>query len=189
MDKPTLMVIVGSTRPGRIGKPVSDWIVDLVKGADQFVLDVADLAEIALPMYDEPLHPLFGQYEHAHTLAWSQRVRSADAFVFITPEYNHGFNAAIKNAIDYLNSEWAYKPAGIVSYGGVSAGTRAAEMLRQVLANVRIVDLAESVNIPFVAQFVNDNGDIDANAAMETAAEAMLAELHRTSSVLVALRP
>jgi NAD(P)H-dependent FMN reductase len=85
-------------------------------------------------MFNEPDHPLLHQYVHQHTKDWSAAVAGSDAFIFVTPEYNHSFNAALKNAIDYLHREWANKAAGIVCYGGVAADTRATQMLRQVLS-------------------------------------------------------
>jgi NAD(P)H-dependent FMN reductase len=112
-----------------------------------------------------------------HTHAWSERVRASDAFVFVTAEYNHGYPAPLKNAIDYLNQEWRDKPLGFVSYGGVSAGTRAVHQLKQVVTAVKLVPVVEAVHIPFVAQFIDDDGVVQANEVMEQAAVAMLDEL------------
>lgn len=113
---------------------------------------------------------------------------AADAFVFVMPEYNYGFNAPLKNAIDFLHQEWVYKPVGFVSYGGVSAGTRAVQMIKQVVTTLNMVALNEAVSIPFVAQFLDDEGEIDANETMEKAADALLAGLLRMSGVLAGLR-
>ena len=124
MTKPTLMIVIASTRPGRVGKPVADWFRARAEADGAFAIDVADLAAIALPFMDEPQHPRLRRYQHQHTRDWSARVEAADAFAFVMLEYNFGFNAPLKNAIDYLNQEWHYKPIGLVSYGGVSAGTR-----------------------------------------------------------------
>ena len=183
---PKLQVIIGSTRPGRLGLPVATWFVDRATAQGRFEIDVVDLAELALPFMDEPNHPRLRQYVHQHTKDWSARVDSADAFVFVTPEYNHGFSAPLKNAIDYLNQEWQYKPLGIVSYGGVSAGTRAVNMLKQVVTPLKMVPIAEVVTIPFIAQFIDEEGRVQANQVMETAATAMLDELLRW---VEALRP
>ncbi|HEX5299265.1 MAG TPA: NADPH-dependent FMN reductase, partial [Streptosporangiaceae bacterium] len=106
MTKPVLQVIIGSTRPGRVGKPVADWIIERARARGEFEVVVSDLAEINLPMFDEPNHPRFHQYVHQHTKDWSAIVARSDAFVFVIPEYNYGFNAATKNALDYLNAEW-----------------------------------------------------------------------------------
>ncbi len=187
-ELPTLQIIVASTRPGRVGKPVADWFAGIARAHGGFEVEVLDLAEINLPFFDEPRHPRFHEYEHAHTLAWSATVDRGDAFVFVTPEYNHGFNAVLKNALDFLNAEWAYKPAGIVSYGGVSAGTRAAQMLKQVLSALKVVVVSEAVNIPFVGQFQSQDGSIEANEVMDGAAKAMLDEFLRIKPHVEQLR-
>jgi NAD(P)H-dependent FMN reductase len=121
---PVLTVIVGSIHPGRAGLPIAEWFTDRAKAHGGFEVDVADLAEIRLPMMEEPSHPRLRQYTLPHTHEWSARIDRADAVVFVTPEYNYGYPATIKNAIDYLCQEWQDKPAGFVSYGGVAAGTR-----------------------------------------------------------------
>jgi NAD(P)H-dependent FMN reductase len=128
------------------------------------------------------------QYIHQHTKDWSARVDAADAFVFVMPEYNYGFNAPLKNAIDFLHHEWKHKPVGFVSYGGVAAGTRAVQMVKQVVTTLSMVPLFEAVSIPFVAQFLGDDGSVQANEIMETAATAMLDELQRWVSALSVLR-
>ena len=188
MTKPVLQVIIGSTRPGRVGKPVADWIIERARAQGEFEVVVSDLAEINLPMFDEPNHPRFHQYIHQHTKDWSAIVARSDAFVFVIPEYNYGFNAATKNALDYLNAEWRDKPAGIVSYGAVSGGTRATQMLKQVFSGVRLVPVTDSVNIPFVREKLDENGRLKPNEIMEQAAEAMLGELARYAEALKPLR-
>ena len=155
MARPTLQIVVASTRPGRVGLPVAEWFRDRAVAAGNFEIDFADLAAIDLPFMDEPNHPRLRQYTHDHTREWSARVDAADAFVFVMPEYNYGLTAPLKNAIDFLHQEWAYKPVGLVSYGGVSAGTRAAQMVKQVVTTLRMTPVLEAVSIPFVAQFVD----------------------------------
>ena len=137
---------------------------------------------------DEPSHPRLRQYIHQHTKDWSAVVERADAFAFVTPEYNHGFTAPLKNAIDFLHNEWKYKPVGIVSYGGVAAGTRAAQLLKPVLVALKMTPLSEAVSIPFVAQFIDDDGVVRPNETMEQSADAMLGELLRVSEALRPLR-
>ena len=97
-ERPRLLIIIASTRPGRAGLPIGEWVRDQALAHGGFELDVADLAAIDLPLLDEPNHPRLHQYTHAHTFAWSARVAAADAIIFVMPEYNHGFNAALKNA-------------------------------------------------------------------------------------------
>jgi NAD(P)H-dependent FMN reductase len=154
----------------------------------QFGVEVVDLAEVNLPMFNEPRHPRLREYEHQHTKDWSAIIDRADAFIFVVPEYNYGFNAATKNAIDYLNHEWRYKPVGFASYGGVAAGTRAVQQLKQVMTTLKMVPLFEAVNIPFVQQFLDEDRRLHPNEVMTEAATAMLDELARLASALRPLR-
>lgn len=188
VERPTLMVVIASTRPGRVGLPVARWFEERARAHDRFHVDVVDLLELNLPFMDEPKHPRLRQYTHQHTRDWSARVDAADAFAFVMPEYNHGFNAPLKNAIDYLHVEWRDKPAGLVSYGGVSAGTRAAQMLKQVLTTLSVFTLVEAVSIPFVAELIAEDGELHANDVMEQAADAMLERLLSVSQALAPLR-
>jgi NAD(P)H-dependent FMN reductase len=151
-----LLVVIASTRPGRVGKPVADWFMAQAREHGGFEVEVADLAELQLPLLDEPYHPRLQRYEHDHTLRWSAMVGAADAIVFVMPEYNHSFNAALKNAIDYLHVEWNYKPVGFVSYGGVAGGQRAVGQLKPVLGAVRATPVYDSVLIPWVATMIDD---------------------------------
>jgi len=185
---PRLSVIIGSTRPGRAGLPIADWFADRARGHGGFEIDVVDLAELNLPMLDEPNHPRLRQYTHQHTKDWSARIAGSDAFVIVTPEYNHGYSAPVKNAIDYLHHEWHYKPVGFVSYGGVAAGTRAMQQLKQVVTALRMLPLTDAVNIPFHTQFLDDDGSVQANEVMEQAADVMLDELVRVAETLRPLR-
>ena len=186
---PNLAIIVGSTRPGRAGLPIAQWFTARAKDHGGFDVTVADLAELRLPLLDEPNHPRLRQYTKQHTKDWSAIVDAADAFVIVTPEYNYGYPASIKNAIDYLHKEWAYKPVGFVSYGGIAAGTRAVQQLKQVLTTLRMLPVFESVNIPFHTQFMDSGGTLQPNEIMEQAADAMLDELVRTEASLRPLRP
>jgi NAD(P)H-dependent FMN reductase len=188
MPKPSLKIVIASTRPGRVGLPVGEWFDERARAHGAFGVEVVDLAEVGLPFLDEPNHPRLRRYTQEHTRQWSATVSSADAFVFVTPEYNFGFPAPLKNALDFLHWEWQYKAAGIVSYGGVSAGTRSAQMLKQVLTTLKISPLFEAVSIPFVAQFIDDEGKLQANETMEKAADAMLDELVRVNGAVTVLR-
>lgn len=188
MPKPTLMIIIASTRPGRVGLPVGQWFQQLAVAQGEFEVQVVDLALLNLPFMDEPNHPRLRRYTHQHTMNWSAMAEAADAFVFVMPEYNFGFNAPLKNAIDYLYQEWAYKPVGFVSYGGVAAGTRAVQMIKQVVTSLKMTPLFEAVSIPFIQQFINDEGSVQANEVMETAAATMLRELRRWVGALRPLR-
>ncbi len=185
---PRLLIIIASTRPGRVGLPVANWFVDRATGHGGFELEVADLAEVALPLLDEPAHPRLRQYTKEHTRAWSATVEAADAIAMVTAEYNYGYPSALKNAIDYLHHEWRYKPVGFVSYGGVAAGTRAVQQLKQVISAISMMPAVPSVNIPFVAQFLDDDGVVQGNDIMTQAATDMLDELIRLDEALRSLR-
>ncbi|ALO99253.1 Flavin reductase [Streptomyces hygroscopicus subsp. limoneus] len=184
-----LEIIVASTRPGRVGPSVADWIEKEAAEHGGFSeIEVVDLAEVNLPFMNEPHHPRLGRYTQQHTRDWSAKVSEADAFVFVMPEYNFGYNAELKNAIDYLHSEWRYKPVGMVSYGGVSAGTRAVQMIKQVVTTLKMTPVFEAVSIPFVQQFIDDDKRLVPNEIMRGAAKAMLDELVRMTEALRPLR-
>ena len=187
-SKPTLQIIITSTRPGRVGLPVAEWFRGRAVDQGAFEVEVVDLAEVNLPFMDEPNHPRLRQYTHQHTRDWSATIERADAFVFVMPEYNYGFNAPLKNAIDYLQHEWKYKAVGFVSYGGVAAGTRAVQMIKQVVTTLKMTPVFEAVSIPFVQQFIDSEGRLQANEVMEQAATAMLDELYRVTMALAPLR-
>ena len=182
------MIVIASTRPGRGGWPVAQWFIQRATDHGGFEITVVDLAEFRLPLLDEPNHPRLRQYVNPHTHQWSERVGAADAFVIVTPEYNYGYPAAVKNAIDYLHHEWLHKPVGFVSYGGVAAGTRAVQQLKQVVTTLRMLPVTDSVNIPFHSQFLDSDGTFRPNAVLEQAADAMLDELVRTEAALRPLR-
>src|SRR4051794_30528659 len=127
-----LKIIIASTRPGRRGPLIGSWIHELAKKNAAFELSLLDLADINLPFLDEPHHPRLQLYEHEHTKKWSNTINGADAFIFVTAEYNYGYPAPLKNALDFLFHEWSYKPVAFVSYGGIAGGTRSVQMLKQV---------------------------------------------------------
>ncbi len=187
MSELNLLVVIGSTRPGRIGPTVAEWFVDAAKAHGGFQVSVADLADQNLPLLDEPHHPRLRNYQHDHTKRWSEKVDAADAIVFVIPEYNYGLGAAFKNALDYLHHEWNYKAASVVSYGGVSAGTRSVMALQPPAYALKLFMVPESVNIPFVHSFVQD-GKLVANDVMTAAAKTMLDELSKVATALKPLR-
>lgn len=182
-----LKIITSTVRPSRKGPIVTDWIAQKARQHKSFQVEVLDLKEINLPLMDEPLHPRLKQYEQEHTRKWSAKIEEADAFIFVTAEYDHNYPAPLRNALEFLFNEWGYKPAGIVSYGGVSAGTRAAKSLSGDLTSFRIVPLIEAVNIPFFTEFIKD-GKLMPNEIMEKAAETMLRELERWTKGMKAIR-
>ena len=184
-----LQIITASTRPTRKGPSVAAWFLDQAERHAGFQLEPVDLAEVGLPLLDERKHPRFGEYEHAHTRAWSETVARADAFVVVTPEYDYGPPAALINALQYLVKEWAYKPMGFVSYGGVSGGTRSTNTLRMTVTTLKLMPIPEAVAIPFFGQYVSDEtGAFAPPAVQEDAARVMLDELLRWAEALRPLR-
>jgi NAD(P)H-dependent FMN reductase len=184
---PSLHVVVASTRPGRVGLPIATWFHAFARAHGKFEPRLVDLAEVNLPLIDEPHHPNLRQYTKEHTKAWSATVAAADAFVFVTPEYNFSAPPALLNAFDYLFHEWHYKPAGFVSYGGLSGGLRGAQMTKQVASALKMVPLFESVPIPFFRQHLKDDV-FTATEAHEKSATLMLDELLRWTNALEVLR-
>lgn len=184
-----LQVIIVSTRNGRLGPAVGAWTLELARAHAGFEVELVDLAEVNLPLFDEPNHPRLGQYEHAHTKAWSAIVSRADAYVFVTPEYNYSAPPSLVNALGYLNREWAYKPVGFVSYGGVSGGTRGVLTSRQIASTLRMVPVVEAVSIPFFTKYLDTNtGAFDPGEIQARAAHAMFDELARVADALSVLR-
>jgi NAD(P)H-dependent FMN reductase len=183
-----LKIITSTVRPGRKGPIVASWIAEKAKEFGGFEIEILELGDINLPLMNEANHPVMRKYEHDHTKKWSAQIDEADAFIFVTAEYDYNYPAPLRNALEYLLHEWSYKAAGIVSYGGVSAGTRAANSLKADLSTLRIVPLSESVNIPFFTQFINEEGVLVVNEITDKAAQTMLKELTRWTKGLQAIR-
>ena len=141
-----IQIIIGSVRQGRNSKPVCDWIEQQLRGRTDFQLEVVDLKDWNLPMFDLPGSPAAGKYQDETQIKWAECIARGDGYIFITPEYNHAYSAVLKNALDYLFAEWNRKPATFVSFGGVG-GARAVEQLRQVLVELRMAPLGDAVHI------------------------------------------
>jgi NAD(P)H-dependent FMN reductase len=183
-----LKIIIASTRPGRKGPAVAAWVHDTVKKNPAFDTELIDLAVVNLPFLDEPAHPRLHQYEKQHTKDWSAKIEPADAIIIVTPEYNYGYPAPLKNALDFLFQEWNYKPVAFVSYGGIAAGTRCVQMLRQVVSSLKMVALTEAVNIPFFAKHINEEGKFVSDEILDHSLASMLHELVIWSEGLKAMR-
>ena len=184
----TLKIITSTTREGRKGRTIADWITAMAMETANFNVELLDLAEINLPFMDEPNHPRLQQYQYEHTKKWSESIQSADAIIIVLAEYNFGFPAPIKNALDFLFKEWQYKPVAFVSYGGVSGGIRSAQMLKQVVTTLSMYPLMESVSIPMFAKFINDEGSFVPDEKVVKSAQTMLTELAVWSSTLKPVR-
>jgi NAD(P)H-dependent FMN reductase len=147
-----IAIIIGSTRPGRIGEAVGKWAHDLARQRTDAEFELLDVAKFNLPLLDEPLPASMGKYSRPHTQVWSAAVASFDGYVFVTPEYNHGTSGALKNAIDFLNQEWANKAAGFIGYGG-TMGARAIEHLRLVMASLQVATVTSQVGLSLFTDF------------------------------------
>ncbi|WP_433609735.1 NADPH-dependent FMN reductase [Dactylosporangium sp. CA-139114] len=185
--RPRLEVIVASTRPGRVGRVVADWFIGEAGQHNGFDVHVSDLAELNLPLLDEPHHPALRNYTKQHTKDWSATIDAADAVVFVMPEYNHSFSAPLKNAIDYLAHEWRDKPAAFVSYGGLSAGTRAVIALRPVVSMLGMMAINAQVAVPSRVHVTAEKTFVS-DPALDASAKAVLDELARLAPAFKALR-
>jgi NAD(P)H-dependent FMN reductase len=182
-----LNIIIGSTRPGRVGPKVAKWVETVAKEHGAFEPVLVDLADFNLPVFDEPKHPRMQDYVHDHTKKWSASVSSGDAYIFVTPEYNYFPPASLINALTYVSQEWNYKPAGIVSYGGISGGLRAAQELRLLLTTLKVMPLPETVPLPMVFPHLSEDS-VNATDPMIDGAKLMLGELDKWAKALAAMR-
>ena len=171
MSNLKIAIILGSTRPGRNGKPVADWV--LSKAAQRTTADyeLIDLADYPLPHLDEPMPPSMGQYAGDHTKAWAETIGRFDGYVFVTPEYNHSISGVLKNAIDYLYAEWNNKAAAFVSYGSLG-GARAIEHLRGISSELQIAHVRQQLSFSLFTDF--ENFSTFAPAAQHDAAATVL---------------
>lgn len=153
-----IKIIVGSTRPNRFGIQPAEWIHELSKEHPEARFEIIDLAEVKLPFLDEPEPPLYGNYVHEHTKKWSKQIDEADGYIIITPEYNRGVSAALKNAIDFAAREWFYKPVAFVSYGAGGGGARAVEQLHNTFSWLRDYNMHDELHIRNYWTQVDDKG-------------------------------
>lgn len=186
--KPVLHIVISSTRPGRVGPAVANWLHDFARQHGQFDARLVDLADFNLPIYDEPHHPATQKYEHAHTKAWAASVTAADAFVFVTPEYNFGPPPSFVNALNYVYREWNYKACGFASYGGVSGGLRSVQMAKQLVTTLKMMPMVEGVAVPMVANSLDQDGAFVSNHLVDHSARQMLDELYKWTQALAVLR-
>jgi NAD(P)H-dependent FMN reductase len=145
-------IILGSTRPNRIGEAVAHWVHELAQKRTDASFELIDIRDYDLPLLDEPIPPSQGKYSKDHTKRWAATIDAFDAYVFVTPEYNHSTSGALKNAIDFLYREWNNKAAGFVSYGS-AGGVRAVEHLRLVMAELQVADVRAQVTLSLFTDF------------------------------------
>ncbi|MFI7005054.1 NADPH-dependent FMN reductase [Streptomyces sp. NPDC050145] len=149
----TIGIILGSTRPGRVGPQIASWVEKTAGARDDATFEVVDIADYDLPLFDEPRSPRLGDYEHAHTRAWAATIDALDGFVFVTPEYNRSIPAALKNAIDFVYNEWNHKAAGFVGYGSNVGGARALDHLRHIAGAVQLTAVHTQVHLSLQSDF------------------------------------
>ena len=149
-----IAIIIGSTRPGRVGEDVAKWVFQITQQRKDAKFELVDIIDFNLPLLDEPVPAAMGQYSKPHTKAWAAKIDAFDAYVFVTPEYNHATCGALKNAIDFLYQEWNNKAAGFVSYGS-AGGTRAVENLRLIMAELQMASVRNQVILSLSADFEN----------------------------------
>jgi NAD(P)H-dependent FMN reductase len=179
-------IIVGSTRPGRKAEDVARWVHGLAAKRGDAEYEIVDIKDFNLPLLDEPVPPSMGQYSKDHTKAWAARIDSFDAYVLVTPEYNHGTSGALKNALDFLYREWNNKAAGFVSYGS-AGGARAVEQLRLVMAELQVATVRAQVMLSIFTDFENFSV-LKPDARKEPNVNAMLDQLIGWGGALRALR-
>jgi NAD(P)H-dependent FMN reductase len=179
-------IIVGSTRPGRRAEAVARWVHNIATRRNDALYEIVDIQDFHLPLLDEPMPPSFGDHTQPHTKAWAERIAGFDGYVFVTPEYNHGTSGALKNAIDYLYTEWNNKAAGFVGYGG-AGGTRAVESLRLVMGELQVADVRGQVALSLVSDFENFTV-FRPRPQHEKSVNAMLDQVVAWSGALEALR-
>jgi NAD(P)H-dependent FMN reductase len=179
-------IIVGSTRPGRKADKVAHWVREIAARRGDAEYEIADILDFHLPLLDEAFPPSMGQYSQPHTQAWAATIAAFDAFIFVTPEYNHSMSGALKNAIDFLFREWNDKAAGFVSYGSVG-GARAVEQLRLVLGELKVADVRAQCALSLFTDFENFT-TFKPQPSQEAAVEAMLNDLIPWGRALQAMR-
>jgi len=181
-----IAIITGSTRPGRKSEAVARWVHDIAAKRSDASFEVVDIAAFNLPLLDEAVPPIMNQYAKPHTKAWAAKIATFDAFVFVTPEYNHSTSGALKNAIDSLYREWNDKAAGFVGYGSVG-GARAVEHLRLVMGEIKVADVRAQVALSIFTDFENFSM-LKPGPQQEAAVNAMLDDLVPWGQALQTMR-
>lgn len=181
-----IAIIIGSTRPGRKSEAVARWVYDIASKRSDASFEVVDIATFDLPLLDEAVPPMMNQYAKPHTKAWAAKIATFDAFVFVTPEYNHSTSGALKNAIDFLFREWNDKAAGFVGYGSVG-GARAVEHLRLVMGEIKVADVRAQVALSLFTDFENFS-TLKPGPHQEAAVNAMLDDIVAWGQALQTLR-
>lgn len=174
---PHVQIILASTREGRVGDKVAAWVAEKAKTRNDFTSELIDLRDWPLPHFNDPKLPGRGEYSYDYTRKWSKKVSEAQGYIIVTCEYNHGYPGVLKNALDHLYKEWNGKPVAFVSYGGVAAGTRAVEQLREVVGELHMINVHDEVNIPFIWSAFGTDGKLVEEKAYAEKLEKLFVEL------------
>jgi NAD(P)H-dependent FMN reductase len=190
-DSLKIKVIIGTTREGRFGDKPARWILDLLKKKEGVEAELLDLRDYPMPFFNEPASPNYKQAPYADkaVAAWTAKIAEADGFVMTVAEYNHGYSAVLKNAIDYVGSEWNNKAVGFVAYGSVM-GARAVEQLREVAVELQMAPVRNAVHMPFDVLMAAGKGTPESElfSAYEGSGNGMLDQLIAWSKALKTLR-
>ena len=182
-----LMIIWGSSRTARKSGPLIDWVKGRTEADKRFEVDLVDLKELNLPFYDEPMGPYSlaksgTGYSNPQGKTWAERVGRSDAVIIVTPEYNHGPSAVLKNALDWVGPELKDKPVGLISYGGVSGGIRAVEQLRSITIELGLINVANAIHFQFFSKCFDEQGKLVSKETFNPQLEAMFDEIERLHS-------
>ena len=181
-------IIIGSTRPGRKAEAVAKWVHEHASKRSDARFELVDLADYNLPLLDEPVPPSMGKYSKEHTQRWAAKIAALDAFIFVTPEYNHGTSGALKNALDFIYAEWNNKAAGFVAYGS-AGGARAVEHLRGYMAELQIAHVRAQVAFYLHSDFESYTTFKPSGPHHEKTLSTMLDQLVRWGTAMKTLRP
>ena len=181
-----IQIILGSTRPGRVGESVAKWVLEMASKRNDAIFELVDVEDFNLPLLDEPTPPMLHQYTKDHTKTWSEKINEGDGYIFVTGEYNRGIPGAFKNAVDYLNWEWKDKALGFVSYGS-AGGSRAVEHWRGVASELHMADVREVLHLYLASDFENYSA-FKPNEAHEIQLNKVIDEVKTWSGALKSLR-
>ena len=173
-----IQIILGSTRQGRFGDKPAQWIFEKTAKLPGVEAELLDLREHPLPFFDEPVSPGMsdGKYANPEAAKWAKKIGEADAYIIVAAEYNHGYTAVLKNALDYVYKEWNNKPVAFVSYGGAAGGARAVEQLRQVVVELQMTPIRATVLIPMYWSLLDEQGGLNTET-LEEGGDKMLEQL------------
>lgn len=177
LPRPHVQIVLGTTRQGRRGEKVARWLFEVARRRADFTVESIDLRDWQMPFFDQAKSPAMGEYTADYQIRWARKIAAGDGFVLVTPEYNHGTSAVLKNALDAIWSEWNHKPVGFVSYGDLAGGSRAVEQLRQIAVELEMAPIRVQVLIPQIEEAFEPDGTPKKAASLEKVANKMFDQL------------